>query len=142
MTALESVFPGDRLSRRQLHRHLGSPRSALGVLEDDAGRVLGYALLLVHARRRDARLYSIAVVPSLRGRGAGRALVNWALDRAAWRGAEGLRLEVRADNAAARSMYESMGFRLIGQRARYYEDGADALCLRRASGLAEDADAR
>ena len=37
-------------------------------------------------------------------------------------GAPQMRLEVRASNLAARRLYESMSFRLVGLRARYYGD--------------------
>jgi ribosomal protein S18 acetylase RimI-like enzyme len=36
-------------------------------------------------------------------------------------------LEVRADNHAARRLYEFLGFRQIGHRRAYYRNGADAL---------------
>ena len=42
-------------------------------------------------------------------------------------GAERLRLEVRADNATAISLYERRGYVPIGRRDDYYEDGAPAL---------------
>jgi ribosomal-protein-alanine N-acetyltransferase len=39
-------------------------------------------------------------------------------------------LEVRPSNAAARALYERAGFRDAGLRARYYQDGEDALVMR------------
>jgi [ribosomal protein S18]-alanine N-acetyltransferase len=74
-----------------------------------------------------ARLYSIAVVPELAGRGLGLALLAAAEDAAAARGCTALRLEVHVANAPAIGRYQKSGFRLIGRRARYYEDGGDAL---------------
>jgi ribosomal-protein-alanine N-acetyltransferase len=41
-------------------------------------------------------------------------------------------LEVRTDNDAARTLYESEGFAVIGLRRRYYRpSGADAHTMRR-----------
>jgi ribosomal-protein-alanine N-acetyltransferase len=40
-----------------------------------------------------------------------------------------VRLEVRADNAAARALYAKLGFAESGQLPGYYEDGADGLRL-------------
>ena len=131
MLCLEAGFPGDRLSRRQLRRHLVSARADLGVLGRRGHPLQGYVLVLSHRQRRDVRLYSIVVDPALRGQGAGRALLDWALRRSRQRGAAGLRLEVRVDNPAARALYAARGFREIGGRTGYYEDGADAVCLRR-----------
>jgi ribosomal-protein-alanine N-acetyltransferase len=43
-------------------------------------------------------------------------------------------LEVRTDNDAARSLYESEGFTVVGRRRRYYRpSGADAYTMRRES---------
>ena len=41
--------------------------------------------------------------------------------------ATALTLEVRYDNASAIALYESCGFRLFGEHAHYYADGATAL---------------
>ena len=40
-------------------------------------------------------------------------------------------LEVRSDNIAATSLYQDMGFDVVGRRKRYYADGGDALLLTR-----------
>jgi ribosomal-protein-alanine N-acetyltransferase len=42
------------------------------------------------------------------------------LDIARWNGAERVFLEVRPSNPNAQTLYESMGFREIGRRPRYY----------------------
>ena len=45
-------------------------------------------------------------------------------------GAEYATLEVRVSNAAARHVYESLGFVRMGKRPHYYEDnGEDALLM-------------
>ena len=77
-----------------------------------------------HARR--ARLYSLAVDPQARGLGLARSLVA-AEAEALRRGAAALTLEVRVDNEAAIRLYEALGYRGLGRRSDYYEDGADAL---------------
>ena len=41
----------------------------------------------------------------------------------------GIFLEVRRSNIAAISLYQKLGFHVIGERARYYRDGEDALRL-------------
>ncbi len=44
-------------------------------------------------------------------------------------GAEAVLLEVRASNAAALRLYESLGFQRVGLRRRYYADGEDAVLM-------------
>ncbi|MBK7722570.1 MAG: ribosomal protein S18-alanine N-acetyltransferase [Austwickia sp.] len=113
------------------------PHTAYAVLEAGADRgevtdvpLLGYAGL---ARSRPlADVMTIAVHPQAQGGGHGRQLMRWLIEQAALAGAEALMLEVRADNAAARALYEAKGFGQISVRRRYYQpDGVDALVMRR-----------
>ena len=126
LLALEALFPGDRLSLRQLRHHLDSPTAAMRVV-DCGDAIGGYSLLLFRQGSRVARLYSITVAPAFRGRGLGRLLLEDVCDGARTHGCSELRLEVRADNATAIALYQRVGFRLIGRRDGYYEDGAQAL---------------
>lgn len=89
-------------------------------------RVLGYAG--VDRGGAVADVMTIAVAPAARGTGLGRALLHRLYELAA--PAEALLLEVRADNAAARGLYESEGFEVLTVRRRYYGD-VDALVMRR-----------
>jgi [ribosomal protein S18]-alanine N-acetyltransferase len=126
---LEAGFPGDRLSRRQFRHHLQNANARLRLVEDEAGRVLGYALLLRRAGSAAARLYSLVVDPDARGRGIAGVLLRDAEGVASSAGLGALRLEVRVDNAAALALYRRHGFHDLGVRHGYYEDEGDALCL-------------
>jgi ribosomal-protein-alanine N-acetyltransferase len=83
----------------------------------------------------EAEIFSIAVDPARRGRGIARALLNLHLRRLAGLGARAVFLEVDEDNAPARRLYERAGFREVGRRPSYYQQGRDAaasaLVLRR-----------
>ena len=114
------------MSVRQWRHHLASPRATV-LVAVERDRLLGAALSFLHASHDIARLYSLATAESARGRGVGRRLLE-AIERAAiGAGRRRLRLEVRKDNLAARRLYEHDGYRCIGRRAAYYEDGEDAL---------------
>jgi ribosomal-protein-alanine acetyltransferase len=127
LAALEQrAFGGDRLSRRSFRRMLTRATAAL-LVDEQASRVRGYALVLFHGGRRQARLYSIAVDPEARGRGVGQALLEAAEAEARARGCVAVRLELRPDSAAALAMYKSRGYRVFGVRSDYYEDHADAI---------------
>jgi [ribosomal protein S18]-alanine N-acetyltransferase len=69
---------------------------------------------------------TLAVRPERRRQGYARALVDAAL--AAFPEARRVHLEVRPSNAAARSLYEALGFATTGLRRRYYGD-EDALLM-------------
>jgi ribosomal protein S18 acetylase RimI-like enzyme len=127
LVALEhQVFATDHLSRRSLLHFLRAPTAAVLVAEAD-GALAGTAIVLFRPRSSVARLYSIAVAPHMGGRGLGPMLLEAAEAVALARDSRAIRLEVHEGNAAAISRYRKSGYREFGRRARYYEDGGDAL---------------
>ena len=77
----------------------------------------------------EADMMNIAVADSHRRRGIARALVEELIARL---DATMLTLEVRASNAPAIRLYESLGFRQVGLRKNYYrKPKEDALILRK-----------
>jgi [ribosomal protein S18]-alanine N-acetyltransferase len=74
----------------------------------------------------ELHITTIAVRPEHRRRGHARALIDAAL--ATFPEARRVHLEVRPSNAAARTLYESIGFATTGLRRRYYGD-EDALLM-------------
>lgn len=121
----QSTFSYDRMSPRQLRRHLVNPRAVL-LLAQAAEGVLASALLFQRSGSATARLYSLATAAAARGRGLGRRLLAAVETAAAARGVQRIRLEVRRDNAAAVGLYEQAGYRRIAALPAYYDDGADA----------------
>ncbi|MDD1015213.1 GNAT family N-acetyltransferase/peptidase C39 family protein [Pseudomonas rubra] len=127
LVALEQAcFTLDRLSPRNFHWMLSRANASLVVAEQD-GQLAGYALLLFHRGTSLARLYSIAVGRAFRGHGLGQRLLEQAQATALARNCAWLRLEVRADNPAAISLYEANGYRRFAVIDDYYEDHAQAL---------------
>ena len=76
----------------------------------------------------EAELLTLVVAPEHRRRGHARALLAGFAEKARDRGARTAFLEVAADNAAARALYEGTGWRTSGRRRGYY-GGTDALIL-------------
>jgi [ribosomal protein S18]-alanine N-acetyltransferase len=82
---------------------------------------------------------NLAVHPDHRSRGYGRALLAHVLEAASDLGATSATLEVRRSNVAARRLYESAGFLLVGVRTSYYTNPIeDALILTRSGGRVPD----
>jgi ribosomal protein S18 acetylase RimI-like enzyme len=76
--------------------------------------------------RPDAHVEELYVVPALRGRGIGRALLEATIDAAREAGATHIELTTGEDDVEARSLYESAGFTNRegdpqGPRMLYYE---------------------
>lgn len=77
-------------------------------------------------------MMNVAVHPDFRRRGIAEALVSALVDNLKKQGSHCLTLEVRASNIPAQTLYEKLGFSLIGKRPRYYHNPReDALILRK-----------
>ena len=123
---------GERVwTRRELAELIASP-GVHGLLLQLDGRQVGFALCRTAAD--EGELLTIAVDPSHRRRGAGRALLKAVIEHLQSSGARKLYLEVGMDNPAARSLYEQAGFKAVGERTGYYQRGeqpmADAVVMR------------
>lgn len=128
--ALEAIetasFTHDRLSPRALARHLRSESADVFAATADH-TIAAYALVFYRRSSTLARLYSIAALPTARGLGLGRRLMETCERAARKRGCDRLRLEVREKNRPAIALYETLGYQRIGRYENYYEDGAPAL---------------
>ncbi|MGD9879976.1 MAG: ribosomal protein S18-alanine N-acetyltransferase [Reyranella sp.] len=118
-------------TRQELAELLATPGVA-GQLLQAGDRDVGFALHRVVAD--EAELLTIAVRPALRRRGAGRRLLDAVIAQVREAGARSLFLEVAVDNQAARRLYETTGFQIVGVRAGYYRrsdcGAADGLVMR------------
>lgn len=131
LLALEDMFPeADRISRRSWQRFLAQSGTVFVMRSGDG--VVAAAVLLFRSNSGIARLYSIAVAPQVRGKGLGQILLSTCETRARMRGCRHLSLEVRASNRPAIKLYRSAGFENAGLIAGYYDDGEDALKMRKA----------
>jgi [ribosomal protein S18]-alanine N-acetyltransferase len=72
-------------------------------------------------------ILNVAVLPGYRKQGIGRQLMGWMLNHL--EDTRDFYLEVREGNNAAISLYEDMGFRVIGERKEYYRDKETALVM-------------
>jgi ribosomal-protein-alanine N-acetyltransferase len=123
-------------SRRQFEAELAAPDATLWRVgaAGTAGPAVGY----LAARRvlDELHVFSLAVDPVWRRRGAGAALLRAVLVFEMRRGARVAHLEARADGPLG--FYAAAGFAVVGRRPRYYEDGSAALLLSRALGPAAE----
>lgn len=124
---------------RRIARALTDPEGVVLVARRKR-RIVGFAVMQFYESR--AHLNLLAVAPGFRRRGIGRALLEWLESSARTAGTFLLRLEVRAENVAARTFYKRLGFQEVGLKPRYYADREDAVCMTRslAAALSRDAD--
>jgi len=104
-------------------RMLGGP-GCFALLARAAGQ--GAGLVLARAAADECEILWLAVVPSRRRNGIGRALLRAALRRAAGLGARTAYLEAAAANRAAIALYGGEGFQRSGRRVAYYQGARDS----------------
>ena len=98
-----------------------------GFIAEEGGQVCGYCCLSVLFE--EAEVLNIAVDTPFRKRGVGAEILQNALEKAKELGAEKCFLEVRVSNLPALTLYRKFGFENLSIRAKYYEDGEDALVM-------------
>ena len=109
---------------------LGQGYARLRVAEDAVATVQGYCVLIRAAD--EGEIANICTSPDMRGGGVGGRLLDDALAAADASSVAAVYLEVRVSNEAARGLYASRGFRMVGRRRSYYQEPTeDALVLRR-----------
>jgi [ribosomal protein S18]-alanine N-acetyltransferase len=113
----------DEILRLLLERNVVTQRIVAG------GKLIGFIMSRLAAG--EAEILSIAIAPAWRGRGRSRRLLDLHLRRLAGLGIRAVFLEVGANNAPACRLYRRAGFKEVGRRQGYYQDGATALVLRR-----------
>lgn len=97
---------------------------------DGGARLVGYVVALFLGD--EGEIADLAVAPEARRQGIAGRLLRRVMDEAMEAGIRALYLEVRESNSAARALYASHEFRMIGRRRAYYRrPPEDALVLRR-----------
>lgn len=114
------------MSRRQFRHHLSSSNAIVIVAEDDAGVAQGYALGLLHARRKAIRFYSLAVAPDAQRGDLGRVLFESIEAEARGLGLA-VQCEVRSDNEKLKDRYTRLGYVPYRTVEGYYPDGASCI---------------
>lgn len=88
------------------------------VMEDDDYEIVAYAGSWIVAD--EGHITNVAVLEKFRGNGYGEEMVSTLIKELFSRGMVAVFLEVRISNRAAISMYEKLGFSIIGERKDYY----------------------
>jgi [ribosomal protein S18]-alanine N-acetyltransferase len=113
----------DEILRLLLERNVVTQRITAG------GKLIGFIMSRLAAG--EAEILTVAIAQGWRGRGLSRQLLDLHLRRLAGLGVRAVYLEVGERNAPACRLYRRAGFKEVGRRQGYYEDGATALVLRR-----------
>ena len=73
----------------------------------------------------------IAVHPLHQRKGLGKFLLSELIKRSKSLQTNHIVLEVKENNDPAKAFYKSIGFKTVGHRSNFYNDGSDALILKK-----------
>ena len=104
----------DRANSRMLVARLVTGSAAGSPSQEIAGYICFWSVA------GEIQILNIAVRKTLRRQGIARRLIELAVRAAREETAGYITLEVRKSNLAARKLYETFGFRVIGERPGYY----------------------
>lgn len=140
--AIEPVQPGETARLAEIHalafRHDWSEAELDALVADPTviclvakrGNAFGtrrpFGFLLLRLAADEAEVLTIAIDPTRRGRGHGRALMMAGIERLIRRDVAHLFLEVDEGNVAAVRLYRRLGFIEVGKRKGYYKTAAGA----------------
>lgn len=111
----------------------GSAALQRRIYVDEEAGIRGFIVmtLLRHGDGGHAEIENLAVAATARRQGIARGLCRAAMQDARQAGLGGVELEVRATNAAAKTLYFGLGFETTGIRADYYTNPKEDACLLR-----------
>lgn len=117
----------DGWNEKMLDSAFDNNYNAFGVIKD--GKLVAYIGF-------DAGLYeyefqTVLVSPLFRRKGLAKSLIGKMLDMAKENNIESIFLEVRENNQNAIDLYQSLGFKIISTRYKYYFDGENALIMKK-----------
>lgn len=106
---------------------------------EEASHTDAYYLLAVDAARdkliaayagcwvlgNEGHITNVAVSPDYQGQGLGRRLMQELTARVKALGVDAMTLEVRPSNIPALRLYDSLGFKSVGRRPKYYTNPAE-----------------
>ncbi|MCX8164757.1 MAG: ribosomal protein S18-alanine N-acetyltransferase [Aquificaceae bacterium] len=119
----QECFSTDAWNIKAFEREFELDYSYRFVLEKE-GKVIGYAV--VWKAYEDASLMSIAIKKDFWGKGYGKKLMSFLVDYFRPK-AKRFLLDVRRSNIKAIRLYQSLGFKILWERHKYYSDGESAL---------------
>lgn len=128
-----SVFKKDAypFSFLSLLYYLNRATFFIAVDNKNEDEVYGYIVANVSLKKRLGHILSFAVKPSSQRKGVGTALLKKLETILKRLNIQEIILEVRLSNIGAISLYEREGFKRKAISENYYEDGEDALVMRK-----------
>lgn len=107
--------------------YYGAPELCF-IIEEESN-IVGFLLCGYTATLKQAHILSFAIRPDCRGRGFGKKILDYSLEKMRILGYSSIKLEVQVDNENAISLYEELGFKKVSKIRKYYQDNSDAFLM-------------
>tara|TARA_B100000686_G_scaffold348216_2_gene438695 strand:+ start:465 stop:914 length:450 start_codon:yes stop_codon:yes gene_type:complete len=128
----EAGFSTDRISARQMRFHVSNKNAVfLVAAEEPEASIVGYALTFMRSHSGTARLYSIVISNDMQGRGLAKALMSETESLLRTKGIKVWSLEVDKNDQKTINIYMHYGFAPGSTLPEYYQDGRDALKMKK-----------
>ena len=126
----ETCFGEEGFSKNQIKYLIRKAKGEVIVVKK-SGVLIGSLILLFRNNSKYLRIYSIAILPEMRGKGIANELIVYAEKKAEELRLKGISLEVNENNMAAVNLYQKAGFRVFQTKKNYYKDKSSALVMRK-----------
>ncbi len=121
-------------TKSQWKRELTDPkRICIGVINLETKKLLGQCSAWL--AKDELQITSIAVYPIHQRKGLGKLLILDLIQRSTSLRTNQIHLEVKETNEPAKAFYKSMGFKIVGNRSNFYQDGSNALILNKETNI-------
>jgi len=127
VTELEFLCFKDAWTEKHFRHELQNSRISVPMVAEIRGEIVGY--IVPWFIEDEIHIANIAVSPLYRRHRIGEHLLDTILEEGEKQGSRFVYLEVRVSNVAAIQLYKKCGFVTAGIRAKYYQDGEDALLM-------------
>lgn len=119
------IFKKEQWSRNMLEKELVSSHDRISWVATYNKDILGY--LMIRYLKNEINILNMAVTHLFQGIGIGRSLINQMIKH--FPNHSSIFLEVKKGNFPAINLYSSIGFKQVGLRRKYYQDGKDAILM-------------
>lgn len=129
LISLEKIcFQEDAFSKNQITYLITKAKGEFIVIRK-SNKIIAYLILSKRENSKQLRIYSIAIAPEARGLGLAKRLMNYTEEVCKKELKDRITLEVSKENLPAITLYQSMGYRIVGERPNYYANGGSALLM-------------
>ena len=119
------IFKDEAWTKEMLKTELLNAENSKTLIIEEYGKILGY--VISRSFFEEYYILNLGVFPPRQKEGIGTILLSSFLNSI--KNSSSVFLEVKKSNFHAIKLYKSSGFKIFGERKKYYKDGSSALLM-------------